>query len=163
MINYFGFAIESMVAVLLLLTILYCVRLNGQLRMLKADERSLKATIGELVTATEIAERAIGDLKITAAATDQTLGQHLVRGDALSIELGKQIDAADTLMRKLAGIVAVSRPSTAVETGAPGAAAPVTQANSMVAAASAFAERAKLRMTSANSAVHGKAADKAAA
>ena len=58
----FGFMIESMVAVLLLLTILYCVRLSKQLRLLRADEQSLRATIAELVTATGIAERAIGGL-----------------------------------------------------------------------------------------------------
>jgi hypothetical protein len=52
-----------MVSILLLLTILYCVRLNKQLRLLKADEQSLRATISELVTATEIADRAIGGLK----------------------------------------------------------------------------------------------------
>ena len=59
----FGFLIESLVSILLLLTILYCVRLNKQLRLLKADEQSLRATISELITATEIAERAIAGLK----------------------------------------------------------------------------------------------------
>ena len=52
-----GLAIETMVSILLLLTILYCVRLNKQLRLLKADEQSLRITISELVTATDIAER----------------------------------------------------------------------------------------------------------
>ena len=65
---HYGFLVETMVSVLLLLTILYCVRLNKQLRLLKADEQSLRATISELVTATEIADRAIGGLKIDDAA-----------------------------------------------------------------------------------------------
>jgi hypothetical protein len=159
MINFFGFAIESMVAVLLLLTILYCVRLNSQLRMLKADEQSLKATIGELVTATEIAERAIAELKITAGTIDQTLGQHLINGEVLSVELDKQIDAADALMRKLAGIVAVSRPAT---TATEASAAP-QETNSMVAAATAFAERARMRMTSGNASAKNTSTRKAAA
>ena len=60
---HYGFLVESMVSVLLLLTILYCVRLNRQLRLLKADEQTLRATISELITATEIAERAIGGLR----------------------------------------------------------------------------------------------------
>lgn len=144
MTHVFGFAIESMVAVLLLLTILYCVRLNKQLRMLKADEQSLRATIGELVTATEIAERAIAGLKNTASSTDQTLGQQLAKADLLSTELGKQIEAADALMRKLAGIVAVSRPATAVPTQPQQPVVP--DAKSMAAAAAAFAERARLRL-----------------
>ena len=57
-----GIAIESLVAVLLMLTIGYCILLNKRLTRLKADEHSLKAVIGELITATEIAEPAIGGL-----------------------------------------------------------------------------------------------------
>ena len=37
-INVLPLTIESLVAILLLLTILYCVRLNDQLKRLKADE-----------------------------------------------------------------------------------------------------------------------------
>jgi hypothetical protein len=47
-----GLIIESLVAVLLMLTIGYCMLLNARLKRLKADEHSLKATIGELNTAT---------------------------------------------------------------------------------------------------------------
>ncbi len=151
MTHIFGFAIESMVAVLLLLTILYCVRLNKQLRMLKADEQSLRATIGELVTATEIAERAIAGLKVTASSTDQTLGQQLAKGDLLSAELGKQIEAGDALMRKLAGIVAVSRPAAAAAAAQPQQAT-LPDANSMAAAAAAFAERARMRLATGKAA-----------
>ena len=55
----FGLMIESLVALLLLLTIGYCIALNRRLKRLRADEQSLKATIAELITATEIAERAV--------------------------------------------------------------------------------------------------------
>ena len=47
-----GLVIEGLVAVLLVLTIGYCMLLNKRLKRLKADEQSLKATIGELITAT---------------------------------------------------------------------------------------------------------------
>ena len=57
MSNTFGLMIESLVALLLLLTIGYCFILNNRLRRLKADELALKATISELITATEMAER----------------------------------------------------------------------------------------------------------
>ncbi|HXW29482.1 MAG TPA: chemotaxis protein, partial [Xanthobacteraceae bacterium] len=57
MSNALGLAIESLVAILLLLTISYCILLNSRLKRLKADEQALKATISELITATEIAER----------------------------------------------------------------------------------------------------------
>ena len=55
-----GLTIETLVAILMMVTISYCMLLNSRLKRLRADEHSLKATIGELITATEIAERAIG-------------------------------------------------------------------------------------------------------
>ena len=55
--------IEGLVAILLMLTVGYCMLLNRRLKLLKADEQSLRATISELVTATEIAERAVAGLK----------------------------------------------------------------------------------------------------
>ena len=77
MSHSFGMVIESLVAVLLLLTIGYCMVLNKRLLRLKADEQSLKATIGELITATEIAERAIGGLKHTVRDVNENLGSQL--------------------------------------------------------------------------------------
>src|SRR6185312_16825239 len=113
-VNYhFGFAIESMVSILLLLTILYCVRLNRQLRLLKADEQSLRVTISELVTATEIAERAIAGLKQTMREGEQVLSGRLQRSEELSGEIGEKMKAAETLLAKLARIAAVGRPSAA--------------------------------------------------
>ena len=84
-----------MVSVLLLLTILYCVRLNNQLRLLKADEQSLRATISELITATEIAERAIAGLKSTMKEGEQTLGERLERMERVTAELDEQLAAGD--------------------------------------------------------------------
>ena len=71
----FGFLIESLVATLLLVTIGYCVALNSRLKRLKADEQSLKATISELIMATEIAQRAVAGLKTTAHECEATLGE----------------------------------------------------------------------------------------
>ena len=64
-------------AILLIITIGYCMLLNRRLKLLKSDEQSLKATISELVTATEIAERAIAGLKETVRECDTTLGERL--------------------------------------------------------------------------------------
>jgi hypothetical protein len=41
----FGLMIESLVAVLLLITIGYCMILNRRLKRLRGDEQALKATI----------------------------------------------------------------------------------------------------------------------
>lgn len=98
--NY-GFLIESMVSVLLLLTILYCVRLNRQIRLLKADEQSLRATISELVTATDIAERAIAGLKSTMRDGEQVLTDRLQRSEQLSADIERQLAAGEELYMRL--------------------------------------------------------------
>lgn len=135
---HFGFAIESMVSILLLLTILYCVRLNRQLRLLKADEQSLRTTISELVTATEIAERAIGGLKQTMREGEQVLSSRLQRSEELSAEIEAKMKAAEALLGKLARIAAVGRPQSE----------PVSPPDpkAVAAAAQAFTERARARL-----------------
>jgi hypothetical protein len=137
----FGFMIESLVAVLLLLTIAYCVILNNRLKRLKADEQSLKATIAELITATEIAERAVAGLKTTAHECDDTLGERLRNADRCCAELNQQIKAGDVLIKRLSRIVAAARPA---DGQLDPAAAPDPKA--LAAAAQAFAERARTRL-----------------
>ena len=83
MSNNSGMMIESVVAVLLTVTIGYCVILNKRLRRLKADEMSLKATISELITATEIAERAIGGLKDRGARMRPGSGRSFAHGGTI--------------------------------------------------------------------------------
>src|SRR5260370_5967258 len=95
MSHSFGIAIESLVAILLMLTIGYCILLNARLKRLKADEHSLKAVIAELITATEIAERAIGGLKLTVRDVNENLGSQLVSAAELSLQLKKQLPERD--------------------------------------------------------------------
>jgi hypothetical protein len=137
----FGFMIESLVAILLMLTITYCVILNNRLKRLKADEQSLKATIAELITATEIAERAVAGLKTTAHECDHTLGERLRTADRCCTELNQQIKAGDVLLKRLSRIVAAARPA---EGDSDPAAARDPKA--VAAAAQAFAERARARL-----------------
>jgi hypothetical protein len=137
--NY-GYAVESMVSILLLLTILYCVRLNKQLRLLKADEQSLRATISELVTATEIAERAIGGLKATMREGEQTLGPRLQRMESLSGDLERQIAAGEGLLAKISRIAGVAAPEDMLVPPPP-----VNDAKAVAAAAEVLAKRARAR------------------
>ena len=92
--HFLGIAIESLVAVLLMLTVGYCMLLNKRLQRLKADEHSLKATIGELITATEIAERAIGGLKHTVRDVNEHLGSQLIAATQMSAHLKGQLAEA---------------------------------------------------------------------
>ena len=85
---HFGFLIESMVSILLLFRQYPLpLRLARRLRLLKADEQSLRATISELVTATEIAERAVAALKATMRDGEQSLGAQLTDAERLADEL----------------------------------------------------------------------------
>ena len=105
-----GIAIESLVAILLMVTIGYCMLLNKRLKRLKADENSLKATIAELITATEIAERAIGGLKHTVRDVNVNLGEQLDAAGEMSLQLKKQLAEGDNVVRRLSKIALAARP-----------------------------------------------------
>lgn len=134
-----GIAIESLVAILLMLTIGYCMLLNTRLKRLKADEHSLKATIAELITATEIAERAIGGLKHTVRDVNENLGNQLTSAAEMSLQLKKQLAEGDNVFRRLSKIAIAARPATGPEPGAP----KVSTAKAVAAAAQAFSDRRK--------------------
>jgi chromosome segregation ATPase len=105
-----GVAIETLVAILLVLTVGYCALLNRRLKRLKADEHSLKATIGELITATEIAERAIGGLKHTVREVNENLGSQLAAATQMSDNLKRQLAEGDHVVRRLTKIAIAARP-----------------------------------------------------
>ena len=141
-----GVAIESLVAILLMLTIGYCMLLNKRLKRLKADEQTLKATIGELITATEIAERAIGGLKHTVRDVNENLGTQLATAAEMSEQLKKQLSECDNVVRRLSKIAVAARPPGAAPEPAPPPApvpASVSSAKAVAAAAQAFSERRK--------------------
>jgi chromosome segregation ATPase len=138
-----GIAIESLVAALLMLTIAYCMLLNKRLKRLKADESSLKATISELITATEIAERAIGGLKHTVRDVNENLGNQLTAATQMSLQLKKQLAEGDNVVRRLAKIASAARPSseTAPSSATTQAVPHVSSAKAIAAAAQAFSDR----------------------
>jgi chromosome segregation ATPase len=139
MSHLLGIAIESLVAILLMLTIGYCILLNSRLKRLKADEHSLKATIAELITATEIAERAIGGLKHTVRDVNENLGSQLTAAAQISQQLKKQLVEGDNVFRRLSKIAIAARSPSEPE---PEPVAPrVSAAKAVAAAAQAFSDR----------------------
>jgi hypothetical protein len=141
--HIFGFLIESLVAVLLLVTIGYCVILNGRLKRLKADEQALKATISELITATEIAERAVAGLKSAAHECEDTLGERLKAAERACVDLNRQVKGGEVVINRLMTVVAAARP---LFEGVPGSLVlEPTGPKALAAAAEAFAERARKR------------------
>ena len=133
-----GIVIESLVAALLMLTIGYCMLLNKRLKLLKADEHSLKATIAELITATEIAERAIGSLKHTVRDVNEHLGDKIASATDISEQLKKQLLEGDNVLRRLSKIAIAARSPAAEPAPAP---APASPAKTLLEAAQAFTER----------------------
>jgi len=130
-----GLFVEGTVAILLVVTIGYCCLLNRRLRRFRADEQSLRATIAELITATEIAERAIAGLKVTVRECDQNLGERLRAAERYSAELDAQLAAGETVLRRISQIAAAVRPVPA----------PTLNTQSTLAAAQALVERARTR------------------
>jgi hypothetical protein len=139
----FGMMIETLVAALLAVTIGYCYILNKRLTCLRSDEQSLKATISELITATEIAERAIGGLKVTVRECDNDLGPQLAAASELSERLCHQTEGAELVLTRLSRIVMAGRGR-----GEP-AMPDMTPARSLVEAAEAFSDRIRVRSAAA--------------
>ncbi|MPZ39186.1 MAG: chemotaxis protein [Rhizobiales bacterium] len=92
-----------------MLTIGYCYTLNRRLERLRADEQSLKGTIAELITATEIAERAVGELKRAAQENDGTLGERVRAAERYCVELDRQVAAGDVVLTRLSRVVVAAR------------------------------------------------------
>ena len=131
----FGLVIESLVAVLLLVTIAYCFLLNKRLTLLRSDEQVLKATIAELITATEIAERAIAGLKVTARECNDNIGGQLATAGEMTERLNTHIHAGETVLHRLSRVVIAARAQPEE------AQARSKNAKAIVAAAEAFTER----------------------
>jgi Domain of unknown function (DUF6468) len=146
--HYLALFIESTVAVLLVITIGYCYVLDRRLKRFRADEIMLKKTIGELITATEIAERAIAGLKLTVRDCDQNLGERLRAAERFSVDIEQQVAAANAVLQRVSQIAAAGRPAQPTHTLPPAASpphVPISNTQSTIAAAQALVDRARSR------------------
>jgi hypothetical protein len=139
--HFLGIVIESLVAILLMLTVGYCMLLNKRLQRLKADEHSLKATIAELITATEIAERAIGGLKHTVRDVNENLGSQLTAATQMAAHLKGQLAEGDGVIRRLSKIAIAARPPSSEPEPEQQPTVRTSSAKAVAAAAQAFSER----------------------
>ena len=142
MINVLPLTIEGLVSILLLLTILYCIRLNEQLKRLKADGTTMQQTIAELITATDSAERAIAGLKNTVREADETLGERLKDAERFSIEMRQNSTAGAEILNRLSKIAGARLMGTEPEPEK----RETPDTKTIVAAAQAFAERTRARV-----------------
>jgi hypothetical protein len=110
-----GFFVESAVAILLLLTIGYCIVLNERLKRLHADRDVLRQMVSDLVGATNLANQAIKELKATAMEADLALNSRLEEAERFGIELANHVSAGTVLMDRIAKITSVARHSQTIE------------------------------------------------
>jgi Domain of unknown function (DUF6468) len=145
---FLGLLIESLVAVLLVLTIGYCLILNRRLKRLRADESSLRATIAELVAATQVAERAIDGLKTTVADCDATLGERLRNAERMTAELGRDVRRGEEIISRIHRIAVAAKTPEARPIAEPTVETPkLNRPADAVAAAQAIANRTRMRTT----------------
>jgi hypothetical protein len=140
---------DLLVATLLVATISTSLVLSRRIRRLKADESTMRKTIGELVVATETAERAIAGLRTTLGECDRTLAERLKAAERYSVDLAQQVGAGEEVMSRIAKIVEASRLVEPLKALAP---EPVSTAamklKAAAARAEALAERAVRRLES---------------
>jgi hypothetical protein len=109
---------DFLVAVLLVATIVSSVGLSRRITRLKADEVAMRATIAELMIATETAERAIAGLRTTLGDCDRTLADRLRTAERYAADLASQVEAGETVMGRIAQIVDASRHIASIGGGA---------------------------------------------
>lgn len=143
-----GLIVEGSVAVLLAMTIGYCIVLNERLKRLHADREELRQIVTDLMTATNLANTAIMELKATAVEADLQIGARLEEGERFGIELANHVNAGTVLMERIAKITSVARQPQAIEAvaaPAPVPAEPATPSSKLNLALEQLALRARTR------------------
>ncbi|MGU3361920.1 DUF6468 domain-containing protein [Methylobacterium sp. M6A4_1b] len=102
---------DGLVAVLLVASIVSSLRLSGRITKLKADEAALRQTIGDLVMASSTAERAIVGLRATLDECDRTLADRLGTAERYATDLAAHVAAGETVIARIASIVAQAAPA----------------------------------------------------
>jgi hypothetical protein len=92
---------DAVVAVLLIVTIAYAIRLNNRLANLRADRDRLIEMIAGLQQATTAAEEAVRGLKLSAAETGQDLQAALDRADAMRKDLAFLLERGELTASRL--------------------------------------------------------------
>jgi hypothetical protein len=104
-----GMVVEASVAVLLAVTIGYCVILNARLKRLHADRDTLQKMVGDLVQATALANAAVMELKTAALEADTKLVARLEEAAKFEGTLTQSVATGSQLIEKIARITAAAR------------------------------------------------------
>ncbi|MGY2046927.1 DUF6468 domain-containing protein [Methylobacterium sp. JK268] len=105
-----GLLADSLVAVLLVASIVSSVTLSRRITRLKADETAMRRTIGDLMVATESAERAISGLRATLGSCERTLAERLAAAETAAAGLTAGVRAGEEVVNRIGRIVAQAKP-----------------------------------------------------
>jgi hypothetical protein len=104
-----GMFVEGSVAILLVLTIGYCMVLNKRLKALHSDRDALKQMVSDLIQATRLANSAIKGLKETAVEADLVLTSRLDEAERFGVELANHVNAGQALMARIERLTSAAR------------------------------------------------------
>lgn len=100
-INY-SLALDILLVILLLATIIYAMILSRRLSMFRANKSELEMFLDRMNGAIAKAEASLQGMRATAQQTQATIGEPLQRAQALRDELVFLIQRADSVAEKLA-------------------------------------------------------------
>ncbi|MGL4243072.1 MAG: DUF6468 domain-containing protein [Beijerinckiaceae bacterium] len=149
--SFLSIIIELTVIILLGVTVTYCIILDRRLQRLRADETAMRQTVVDLSLSTERAERAIDGLRSSFAECEKTLGDQLRQAEEVSAGLEETIRSGDEALDRIGRVVVNARKAAEELAQRPGLAPvapaqPVSRVSETLAAAEAFAERARRRI-----------------
>lgn len=161
--SFLSLIIEMIVVILLGVTVTYCIILDRRLQKLRADETAMRQTVVDLGLATDRAERAIEGLRTVLSESDRTLGDSLKAAEATSAGLMESIRSGDEVMERIGKIVVSARRAVddmqmrqpearmpeQASRGIPAPPPAPSKLSETLAAAEAFAERARRRILDA--------------
>lgn len=113
-----GLIVEASVAVLLAVTIGYCVVLNSRLKRLHADRETMAKTVGDLVQATALANAAVMELKTAALDAETKLYDRLEEAASFEKSLAGHVATGSQLIEKILRITKAARSQQLAESAA---------------------------------------------
>jgi hypothetical protein len=142
-------SLDVIIAALLVATIVYAVRLNRRLAVLREDRQQLQDMIKGLQKATQQADEAVGGLRLGAADAGRTLHEVVERAQGLKADLLFITEKADTAADRLEAALKLHRDAAAVPTETPSPVRePRRRPNAELEPAAADAKGAQSRLAS---------------
>lgn len=141
-----GLIVEGAVALLLAVTIGYCMILDRRLKRLHADRETMQKMVTDLVQATALANAAVNELKTAALESDTRLSERITEATALNSRLAGDVATGIQLIEKIARITAAAKsqplPEMTAEPSEPVRQAPTQQVEAQGKLASALQQLA---------------------